>query len=192
MLKHLFVLNQKSSFTASILIMNYNSTIQKKIGICDKCGKKSVLTAGKCPYCYRAHRYTVNMGKRKSSDSELGVPQFDNGWFLERRKEMTGVCQCGCGAKSSKNDEKWFRACCCHIFPKAYFPSVANHPLNFVERAFWGGCHSFMDDGSVERWVNFEDWQDIKSKVIQMEPHLTQQERSRKFYSTLMKMVNEN
>lgn len=191
MLKDLFVLNQKSSFTISILIMNYNSTIRQKTGLCDCCGRQSPLIAGKCPYCYKSHRNKINSEKRKKTDKELGVPELDNGWFLERRKAMTGICQCGCGKKSSKDDEKWFRASCCHIFPKAHFLSVANHPLNFVERNFWEGCHAQMDNRSIEKWVEFEDWGDIKTKVRIMEPNLTPEEKGRKFYSILMKLVNE-
>ena len=61
-------------------------------------------------------------------------------WYKARRKELTGTCQCGCGNKSQKDDDTFFRGSCCHVFPKATFESIMYHPLNCVERAMFGGC----------------------------------------------------
>ena len=52
-------------------------------------------------------------------------------WFKARRKEMVGVCQCGCGEKSSKMEDAHFRSSICHIFPKGLFESVQYHKLNW-------------------------------------------------------------
>lgn len=110
-------------------------------------------------------------------------------WFKTRRTELTGVCQCGCGQKSQKHDDTFFRGSCCHIFPKATFPSVMYHKLNCVERAMYGGCHHNMDNGGLDKWPNFADWDDIKERFHELAPLLTDDERATKFYSKLEKLV---
>lgn len=112
-------------------------------------------------------------------------------WFLARRKEMVGVCQCGCGLPSQKKDDMYFRHSACHIFPKSKFESIQYNKFNFVERAFFGGCHSVMDDTSMDRWPNMADWEDIKEKFHQLVPLLTDAERATKFYAHLEKLVYE-
>jgi len=113
-------------------------------------------------------------------------------WFKNRRGEMVGICQCGCAKPSSKNDDKNFRSSCCHIFPKRLFPSVQFHKLNCVERNFWDGCHSNMDNRSMDLWVNFADWDDIKEKFHNLAPLLTEEERATKFYTHLEKLIYAN
>lgn len=126
----------------------------------------------------------------KAAKQELGNQDtLKEKWFKARRREMVGVCQCGCGAKSCKNDEMYFRHSASHVFPKAQFESVMYHPLNFVERAFWGGCHTNMDEKGVEHWPNMADWEDIREKFFVLAPLLTDQERATKFYKKLEKLV---
>jgi hypothetical protein len=110
-------------------------------------------------------------------------------WFEDRRFELTGICQCGCGNPSSKNDDRYFRHSCCHILPKSKFYSVALHPLNCIERAFWGGCHSVLDDTSIKRWVQMADWENIKHRFLQLELLLTEEEKTIKFYTELKDLV---
>lgn len=118
-------------------------------------------------------------------------------WFLARRKEMVGVCQCGCAMPSSKNDGSNFRSSACHIFPQRLFESIQYHRLNWVERKFWAtgttsACHSNMDNKSMDLWPNFADWDDIKEKFHQLAPLLTDEERANKFYTHLEKLIFEN
>lgn len=113
-------------------------------------------------------------------------------WFKLINKKLVGVCQCGCGNKSQKNDELYFRNSCCHIFPKKDFISIMYHPLNYVERAFWGGCHSVMDDTSMDRWPGMADWEDIKEKFHVLAPLLTDEERAKKFYKQLESLIYKN
>ncbi len=113
-------------------------------------------------------------------------------WFQARRPEMVGICQCGCAEPSQKKDDQYFRHSISHIFPKAKFESIAYHPLNWVERAFWGGCHSVMDDTSMDRWPNMADWFDIVAKFHILAPLLTPEERSHKFYHKLKSLVESN
>lgn len=127
--------------------------------------------------------------EKKERGSE---PTDKEKWFRARRKELTGTCQCGCGRKSSKFDDLNFRSSCCHIFPQALFPSVALHPLNCVERNFWDGCHTNMDNKSMDLWPQMADWEDIKERFHVLSPLLTDKERAKKFYSTLEKLVYAN
>lgn len=110
-------------------------------------------------------------------------------WFKAKRKELTGVCQCGCGKPSQKKDDTFFRGSCCHIFPKATFESVMYHPLNCVERAMFGGCHHNMDNNGLDKWPMMADWEDIKERFHILAPLLTDQERATKFYSKLEQLV---
>lgn len=110
-------------------------------------------------------------------------------WFKARRREMTGTCQCGCGKPSQKKDDMYFRHSAAHIFAKSKFESIALNPINWVERAFFGGCHSIMDDTSIERWPGMADWDDIKEKFYQLAPLLTDAEKGTKFYTHLESLV---
>lgn len=121
--------------------------------------------------------------RANGSDSSLDA------WFDKMRKRMIGTCQCGCAQPSQKKDDTFFRNCICHIFPKRIFKSIATHELNWVERAFWGGCHSQMDDTSIERWKNYADWDDIKEKFYSLAPLLTDEERATKFYHNLENII---
>lgn len=113
-------------------------------------------------------------------------------WFASRRREMTGKCACGCNKASSKDDNRYFKHCIAHLFPKAKFKSVATNPLNWVERAFFGGCHTNFDEQGMDKWVNMADWGDIKDKFYELAPELTDEERATKFYSQLEKLVYSN
>lgn len=116
-------------------------------------------------------------------------------WFQARRKEMTGVCGCGCGEPSCKHDPKHFRSSIAHIMPKDQengFPSVMYHPLNWVERRIWGGCHTNMDTLGLNRWPNMEDWPVIRGRFLILEPLLTPEEKTRKFYHKLKELVENN
>ena len=142
---------------------------------------------------YRIPAKSAKRIQREALEKELHKPDEDSAkekWFKDRRKEMSGFCQCGCGRRSSKDDDRYFRHSCAHVFPKSKFDSVKLHPLNSVERAFWGGCHSVMDDGSIERWPDMADWKNICEKFKALEPLLTESEKSLKFYTNLKKLVD--
>jgi len=133
--------------------------------------------------------------KRQKKLAEDGRPVEErlDEWFVERRKEMVGTCQCGCGRKSSKNEDGNYRSSICHIFPKnpKAFPSVMCHPLNWVELNFWDGCHTTFDTMGVDRWPSTACWDDIKAKVIAMDPYLTPEEKGKKFYQNLIDLVKK-
>lgn len=115
-------------------------------------------------------------------------------WFKARRKEMQGVCQCGCAEKSSKMDDANFRSSICHIFPKGIFESVQYHKLNWVERKFWAtatssACHTNMDTRGLDRWPMMADWEDIKERFYILSELLTDEERATNFYTKLNHLV---
>jgi hypothetical protein len=128
------------------------------------------------------------LDEQKKTREVSGETQKEK-WFNSRRKELVGVCQCGCGRKSSKHEDNHFRSSCCHILPQRLFPSVALHPLNCVERNFWDGCHANMDNRSMDLWPNMADWDDIREKFFVLSSLLTDEERSQKFYSHLEKLI---
>lgn len=129
---------------------------------------------------------------KQQKDQLAGDETEKEKWFKARRKEMTGTCQCGCGQKSQKNDDLYFRNSICHVFPKRIFESVMYHPVNRVERAWIGGCHNNMDDGSMDKWPLFADWDDIKERFRALSPLLTDEERATKFYSHLESLIYKN
>lgn len=121
--------------------------------------------------------------ENKNSDNKL------DDFFERNRKKMVGVCQCGCARKSSKKEDDFYRSSIAHIFPKKTFKSIATNDLNWVERNFWEGCHTNMDNRSIEKWPMFADWDDIKEKYYILAPQLTEEEKKTKFYSALTKLV---
>lgn len=122
-------------------------------------------------------------------DREAGLDGGLDRWFEERRKELVGTCQCGCGQPSQKKDDTFYRGSCCHIFPKSIFKSTATHPLNFVERAMFGGCHSNMDNKSIDLWPNMADWFDIKEKITRLIPFISPEEKKHKLYSKIVGLI---
>lgn len=133
--------------------------------------------------------------KRKEKMREQGklLSEEDsmNLFFEKQRPKMTGVCQCGCGEPSQKNDDLYYKHSICHIFPKAIFESVRTHHLNWVERRFWEGHHTNFDEQGMDKWPQMADWDDIKEKFYELSPLLTRQERKTKFYQALEKLVYE-
>lgn len=125
---------------------------------------------------------------KEAKDVVTGETELD-AFFERNRKRMVGVCQCGCARKSSKNEDKHYRASIAHIFPKRIFKSIACNDYNWVERNFWEGCHTNMDNKSIEEWVNMADWDDIKEKFYQLAPLFTDEEKKTKFYSLFEKLV---
>lgn len=98
-------------------------------------------------------------------------------WFLDRRKEMTGFCVCGCGLRSSKNDDKYFHCSVGHILKKAKVKSMALHPLNWIELNFWDGCHGNFDNRSSDLWEGMACWDEIVTKFKAMYPLIPDYEK---------------
>ena len=153
-----------------------------------KCGYKSVKHMGQCPMCKgwntlveevvvkKAYQIPkVSAKKKREIEASKGNNELEI-WFKERRKEMTGFCKCGCGAKSSKDDDKFYKCSIAHLVPKSRVKSIATHPLNWVELSFWGGCHTNMDNLSSDKWVNMACWDEILQKFLLMLPEIDEKE----------------
>lgn len=154
--------------------------------------RRAYIEAGRPLKKSTPHPIAKKSEKRKQKEKEMMNDDTMVSWFEDRRKELVGTCQCGCGEKSQKKDDLYYKHSICHIFPKSKFESIAAHPLNYVERAFWGGCHSRMDDRSMDLWPAMADFEDIKAKFFVLAPLLTREERANKFFKKLEELVNEN
>lgn len=130
--------------------------------------------------------------KRKQKLKELS--NTDNAldkWFEERKKELTGICN-HCGGKTFikqenaphdesvyKNEKEFAIHCIAHILPKAYFPSVATHPLNWIELCFWGkNCHAQMDNKVLDL-IDMHCFDEIVRKFVAIYPSIEKSERRR-------------
>lgn len=114
----------------------------------------------------------VHIEQNKVSGAE------SNRWHDERRKEATGFCH-NCGGKSCKDSDVYYKFSNCHILPKAYFPSVAFHPLNNIELCYFGnGCHPQMDNHLLDL-TEMSCWDEIVTKFIAMYPSIAINERRR-------------
>lgn len=99
-------------------------------------------------------------------------------WFEDRRKELKGICG-HCGGKTCKDDDKYYKFSICHLFPKAYFKSVATHPDNFVELCFWNNnCHGNMDNKTLDL-TEMNCWAEIVEKATRIYPSIAPNERRR-------------
>ena len=153
------------------------------------CGYKSYKYLGNCPICKswgtlvevedvkKVHRIAKVSEKKKK---EIELKKGDNSleeWFIERRKEWTGYCKCGCNSKSSKYDDKFYKCSIAHILAKRHFEKLKTHPLNFIELGFWSGCHFGADNKSSLLWKNMACWDEILQKFLIMLPLIDDKER---------------
>jgi len=109
---------------------------------------------------------------------ENNIPYDINKWFFDRRFEMKGVCK-HCGGKSCKDDDKYYKFSICHIFPKAYFKSIATHPDNWIELCFWSNnCHGNMDNKTLDL-TEMNCWAEIVEKATRIYLSIAKEERRR-------------
>lgn len=140
-------------------------------------------------------RYSIPKKSQKRLEREKAQRAEPNNleeFFKSCRKVMTGTCQCGCGNPSQKNKDQYYKHSVAHIFPKAIFESIKTHPLNWVERAFWTGCHGTMDNAGMHKWPGMADWDDIAAKASVLYPLLTPEEKAHKFTTQLISLINKS
>lgn len=129
----------------------FNSTIKPKIGLCLDCkhGVEQPLTAGRCSYHYSRFRAEENAKKtKKRYAKQLETPLGVSGkqadlvfWFADRIKERSGVCmEC-----LEVIPAAYAFHSCAHLLPKSLFPSVATHPMNYLELGAGCGHHNAWD-----------------------------------------------
>lgn len=169
----------------------YNSTIKLKQKTCVNCGKPCIWFSKKrCKDCARIEDSMANDVEAEEDESfsnlvaerrnkrTVGSSAELNRWFLDRRAEMVGKCL-NCGGKSCKHDDKYFKHSIAHILPKAYFPSVATHPSNWIELCFWDkSCHTNMDNKIIDL-TEMACWDTIVTRFQEMYPLIDKKERKR-------------
>ena len=157
--------------------MSNNSTIisrKKKLS----CGCFDYnFSKGRC----KAHATIEDTAKRmlkyRNETIELNKEELWD-WFKLRRKEMTGICA-HCGNPSTKKDDDKFHFSIAHILPKSLFPSVSNHPDNWVELCFWGNsCHSNMDNKTLDI-MDMNCFDEIITKFSKMFKDIAPEEKRR-------------
>lgn len=121
-------------------------------------------------------------------------------WFKERKPELTGKCK-HCGGKTYieqeiadddsevyRNKMDIYKHCIAHILPKAYFPSVATHKLNWIELCFWGrSCHTNFDNYTLDI-TELNCYDEVIEKFVAMYPDIDKKER-RRIPAVLMQYV---
>lgn len=111
---------------------------------------------------------------------EIGIQCADelNAWFLLKDFEAKGVCD-NCGGKTCKGDKKYYKYSIAHLLPKAYFPSVATHPDNWLELCFFGNsCHTQMDNKMLDL-IDMNCWDLIVTKFQKIYPFIAKNEKKR-------------
>jgi hypothetical protein len=122
------------------------------------------------------HPIVKKSEKRKQKEKEMMNDDSMVVWFEERRGEMTGACL-HCSGKSCKDDDKLFKHSIAHILPKAIFPSVANHPANWIELCFFvNSCHTKMD-AKILDMTEMNCWNLIVERFQEMYPYIASKER---------------
>lgn len=98
------------------------------------------------PKISKKRKEQLELERNKTKDK----PSEQEQWYKDRNKEMTGKCV-ECGGKSTKGHFKYWKYSICHILPKSIFPSIATHPLNFIELCYFENSHhSNMDNNGYE------------------------------------------
>lgn len=127
-------------------------------GLCDLCddGEQKELIAGRCKY-----HYSQGMGRqsyivRRGIRSIQTIPSLEEveleAWYDRIINGMLGQCW-ECNSLIATWNRRYAKAAIAHILPKEYFPSVQNHPLNFLILGATCGCHHRWDD-SIDKAVH--------------------------------------
>lgn len=164
----------------------WNSSFKQKLKICRLCGlPKIIFSHGRCKAC--AQRQDA---KPIGTATRTRPPKMMRTWFEEHRELMTGICA-HCGGPSSAHDDQRYTFSICHILPKRkdMFPSVENHPDNWIELCYWApSCHDNFDNGTLDL-IDMHCFDTIIERFLKMYPVLTDVERAR-IPETLMKYVH--
>lgn len=169
--------------------MGYSS-IAQRFGNCSQCNATDVPVSkiGKntiCHQCNKSNKAKKQLQKQKevsSIRSLIGDKSNSGGaelqrWFEARRREMSGVCM-NCGGKTQKYADN-YKNSVAHLLPKAYFKSVATHPLNWIELCFYGdSCHTNFDNKMLDI-TELNCFDEVIKRFVAMYPSIAQEERQR-------------
>lgn len=148
------------------------SSIKPKMGICVDCSDSKVkrLVAGRCEYHYKSHRAKIRLQSQKEDNQDKDL----TGWFRARVMEMTGECS-ECGLPTNKYIFKYAICAVAHILPKSKFPSVADHPMNWMELGASCGCHSHSEIFSNA--AEMKVWPEMVRRFKILYPFIAPEER---------------
>lgn len=121
---------------------------------------------------------------RGGEDTELQA------WFKKKQKHMTGYCS-ECGARTEVHVYKYAIHSICHILAKrkTVCPSVATHPLNWVELC--PDHHAKFDKSTWEEISKWGCWEEVRYKLVMMYPDIAEDEL-RHFPEIVKKYIDEN
>jgi hypothetical protein len=174
---------------------------KSKTGDCSRCPKTNtaVRKRGKdllCLTCCKSDDVSKQNSRKKvrslnSFQKDIipkGTAELQR-WFEDRHREMTGTCK-HCGGKTEKG-KSTFRCSVAHILPKAYFKSVATHPLNWIELCFYNkSCHTNFDNLSLDI-MELNCFDEVVEKVTKMYPLLSMEEK-RRVPNVLREIIENN
>lgn len=181
--------------------MTYSTIPLHKFADCDRCGSESTPCKKRkkellCFNCCKIEDVQKQISKAKAREtasrlrnkfsrehSEQAAAQVSKNaaltrWFNDRRKEMNGVCA-HCGGRTEKHNDATFKCSIAHILPKAYFKSVAMHPLNWIELCFYkNSCHTNFDNKMLDI-IELNCFDTVIERFIAMYPDIAQDEKRR-------------
>lgn len=133
--------------------------------------------AAKLPKIKKQYTIPKKSAKRIAQEMSADNDELLN-WFKARRKEMTGKCW-HCSGKSMKEDDTKYHYSIAHLLPKSYFPSIATHPLNWIELCFYSpSCHTNYDSGALDL-INLHCFDEVIKRFVAMYPSIAKEERRR-------------
>lgn len=143
----------------------------------------------KKPIAKKSAKKILEEKEQKESGTDGEMDRF----FLAMRKRMKGKCFI-CGEKTEKDNDDKYKFSIAHLFPKkpSMFPSIATHPSNWLELCFYGNsCHTNFDTGKItfELLKDSKEWDVIVEKFHELAPLLTDEERTRKYYTHLEELI---
>ena len=173
-------------------------SIPQKYGYCIDCAdrKRKLVISSRCIYHYKRYRAKISIEKRKKREqipaktSDILHLRTRNQWYRDRGFELTGACA-ACGGPTCKGHPKFEKFSVAHIFPKAIFPSVELHNLNYIELCFWdNNCHGNYDNQGIETIVDTPAWPIMVKRFHVFEHLLSDEEKSKKFYKKFKKFAD--
>jgi len=165
-----------------------------KYGLCSICGQTGNCRKRKkdliCITCCKSIDTKTQIDKAKERNAVRSLNNYQKQqnyvpqgtaelqrWFEDRHKEMKGVCQ-HCSGKTEKG-KGTYKCSIAHILPKAYFKSIATHPLNWIELCFYNqSCHTNFDQMSLDI-MDLNCFDEVITKFVAMYPSIALNERRR-------------
>ena len=154
----------------------YGTSLKIKRDICVDCGKeRPIYSLKRCMNCYKVHNNKARQDKRREREPEENKDVLWN-WFCDRLKECKNRCE-ETGDRINMKEGKEHYAIA-HVLPKSLFPSVATHPLNWIELSWQS--HSDFDyylDTHDERLMQMRIFEKVVSIIQQLKPFVKESRR---------------